>query len=175
MKFEVDARRIARISSLFCLTALAVAGYAQEAVDTSGDEAYDEIEVVAKAQLDDLRARLYESEVNVYKMFNELNDKNEFDVICAEKAPTGSHIKERYCEPRFVKELQSEAYREGRNNRISKSKYRKKQEEFAARMETLAHDHPDLLKALVEYSEAADHYDTEVDQRCVGRVAFCGQ
>ena len=72
------------------LCAIAVAAQAQESADSSSDEAYDEIEVVGKAQLDDLRNKLYESEVGVYNLFNDLNDENEFDVICLDKAPTSN-------------------------------------------------------------------------------------
>ena len=169
------AGRILSLAGGFCLAALAAASYAQEAADPAADEAYDEIEVVGKARLDTLRTRLYQSEVDVYDLFNDLNDQNEFDVLCVDHAPTGSHIKERYCEPRFVKELRSEAYRDGRNNRISQSKYRKKQEQFSEIMEQLANDNPALLKALVEYSEAADRYEAEFDQSCVGDVDYCSK
>lgn len=155
--------------AVILLMSIAPIGYAQSDAETAGpangSESIDEVVVVGEAQLDDLRLKLYTAEVEVYDLFNDLNDDNEFDVSCEQKAPVGSHIKQRYCQPRFVARLYNEALRERGSNRISPSQYNRKQEEFQAIMETLANENDDLLKALVDYGQAADRYDAALEAR----------
>ena len=159
-----------------CIVGLLLSAASADAQEDGAEEmTMEEIEVIAKAQLDSLRLQLYNAEINVYDIFNELNDDNEFDVDCEDKAPVGSHIKQRFCQPRFIEDLYNEAFRERNSNRISKSQLRRKQEEMAEIMETLANDSPELMQALVDYSVAADTYDKAYDERCTGNVGFCSK
>ena len=46
---------------------------------------------------------IVDEENKIFSMFNELNSDDDFDILCDNIAPTGSHIRQRVCEPRFVK------------------------------------------------------------------------
>lgn len=164
-----NKRLIPKFSTALSILITASLGYAQSEPGSSGASAdsavIDEVVVVGEATLDDLRLKLYSAETNVYDLFNDLNDQSEFDVICVKKAPVGTHIKQRYCEPKYVQQLSNEALRERRSNQVSKSQLRKKQEEFQSIMEELANENDELLLRLVEYSQAADRYDAAIDAR----------
>ena len=51
---------------------------------------------------------IVDEENKIFSMFNELNSDDKFDIFCDNIAPTGSHIKQRVCEPRFVTETRAQ-------------------------------------------------------------------
>ncbi len=64
----------------------------------------EEIRVIGARTFFSLRMQIVEEENKLYGIFNELNSNDDFDIECEKIAPTGTHISQRVCEPRFVKE-----------------------------------------------------------------------
>ena len=88
-----------------CLVALFVSALVhaqeQEQNEQDADEVMDEIVVVSKKSLDQLRVELWAAEDRAYELFNELNGDNDYDIHCYREVPTGSKILRRVCRTRF--------------------------------------------------------------------------
>jgi len=96
------------------------ASFAQEpeATETTatGIEArpIEEITVIGQKSLARLRLRITEKETEIYNFFNAQNSSDRMDIICSKRRPTGTHILQRECEPRFLKALRVEKTRDAR-------------------------------------------------------------
>ena len=71
------------------------------------DRPIEEIQVLGSRTLYSIRMEIVDEENKIFSMFNELNSDDGFDILCDNIAPTGSHIRERVCEPRFVTETRA--------------------------------------------------------------------
>ena len=71
------------------------------------DRPIEEIQVLGSRTLYSIRMEIVDEENKIFSMFNELNSDDDFDILCDNIAPTGSHIRERVCEPRFVTETRA--------------------------------------------------------------------
>ena len=67
----------------------------------------EEIQVLGTRTLYSIRMEIVDEENKIFSMFNELNSDDRFDIFCDNIAPTGSHIKQRVCEPRFVTDMRA--------------------------------------------------------------------
>lgn len=80
---------------------------ADEADETN--EVVDEITVMGVRDLGALRAELVRAENEVFNLYNELNDDDDYDIICKRVASIGSQIKKRVCQARIYRDALSEA------------------------------------------------------------------
>ena len=64
----------------------------------------EEITVVGQRSLARLRLRIDEKSDEIYSFFNDNNSDDRFDIICTRRRPTGSHILNRECEPKFLRD-----------------------------------------------------------------------
>ena len=71
------------------------------------DRPIEEIQVLGSRTLYSIRMEIVDEENKIFSMFNELNSDDDFDILCDNIAPTGSHIRQRVCEPRFVTETRA--------------------------------------------------------------------
>lgn len=72
--------------------------------------------VIEDLSVPQLRAEIEKIQTEFYRVFNTLNEDDEFDIVCQKFTPTGSNIPETGCEPNFVSERRGEnanAYRAG--------------------------------------------------------------
>ena len=74
----------------------------------------EEITVIGQRSLARLRLRIIEKEEEIYSFFNAQNTSDRLDIICTRRRPTGTYIKKRECEPRFLKSLRVEKTRDAR-------------------------------------------------------------
>ncbi len=74
----------------------------------------EEITVIGQKSLARLRLRIFEKEDEIYNFFNAQNSSDRMDIICSKRRPTGTHILQRECEPRFLKALRVEKTRDAR-------------------------------------------------------------
>ncbi len=73
------------------------------------DNAEDgEVVVIAELNRAEVTQFIEEAEDQLYAIFNANNDDDRFDIECGDFTPTGSHIKQRVCEPRFMREARAE-------------------------------------------------------------------
>ena len=73
----------------------------------ASDRPIEEIQVLGTRTLYSIRMEIVDEENKIFSMFNELNSDDRFDIFCDNIAPTGSHIKQRVCEPRFVTDMRA--------------------------------------------------------------------
>lgn len=74
-------------------------GGAAKAQDDAQDKEYVVLEDLSVSQL---RREIEKVENEYYRVFNFYTDDARLHVICGEYTPTGSHIPQRSCEPRFL-------------------------------------------------------------------------
>jgi len=68
-------------------------------------ELLEEITVVGEQNFISIRNRIERAEENLYGLFNELNSRDDFDIVCRVIRITNSRIPCRSCEPVFFTEL----------------------------------------------------------------------
>ena len=58
--------------------------------------------VIEDLSMSELRQQIDIVQKEFYRVFNTLNDDDEFDIICHRYTPTGTNISQEACEPQFV-------------------------------------------------------------------------
>jgi len=146
-------------------------GLASEVVEQDTSDTLDEIIVYGDQSLSALRHAVYRAEENFFNVFNSLNDDDEFDVHCFYETPSFTHIRRHVCRANFVIDATSA---EAANIRTQGPRWNPPPAEWAIEskkkrlgemLQALAFEHPELLRALNEYTEARQNLDAETDQR----------
>lgn len=78
--------------------------------------------VIEDLTVPQLRAEIEKIQTEYYRVFNSLNEDDDFDVVCQKFTPTGSNIPQVGCEPTFVTKRRSESagdYRTGGDDLLS--------------------------------------------------------
>ena len=83
-------------------------GLAAFFVSSTVNGAEEEQVVIEDLSVPQLRAEIEKIQTEFYRVFNTLNEDDEFDIICQKFTPTGSNISEVGCEPTFVSEHRGE-------------------------------------------------------------------
>lgn len=107
-------RRAFAVGALLC-SGVALQALAEEvdATESRAAETAIEEEVVVRGQRRSaLRAEIRLAEEAVYARFNEINSRDEFDIVCKDEAPMNSQIKRRVCWPKFWREAYAQAGRD---------------------------------------------------------------
>ena len=78
---------------------LGLAALSAAPVVNAAEEAQVVIEDLTVPQL---RAEIEKIQTEFYRVFNTLNENDEFDVVCQKFTPTGSNIPQVVCEPNFL-------------------------------------------------------------------------
>jgi hypothetical protein len=118
---------------------------------------------------------VYKSEENFFAAFNTLNEEEEFDVHCFFEVPSFTHIRRYVCRANFVKDASAAEYagwRRGQPTVPSLTVILQKKRLLGAKMELLAAEHPELLEALNEYTDAKQVLDFE-KKKCEGQWIVC--
>ena len=156
---------------------VATDGPSDEITAVATDEPIDEITVVGEKSVLKLKYEYELAEDNFYEMYNELNDDWEFDVICRNEAPTGSHIRRRICWPRYELELRTEEARSmlqrGAIDPAAGASAMAMSKRLKDKIAALAEEDPRLLEALVEYRDKYQAYESERKKNCRALIA-CG-
>ena len=125
----------------------------------------EEITVIGQQSLARLRRLVKEKEEKIFAFFNANNSSDRMDIICGKRAPTGTFIMRRVCEPRFLKDLRSEmarGFRRGFNSFYSRRDliyeaepdFEKLQNEMLLVMVT----NKDFAEMLVDLVDLSDNY-----------------
>ena len=78
----------------------------------ASDEPIEEITVVGPKTLLNLKFAAQRAEEDFFKLYNELNEDDEFDVFCDKDSNTYSRIKRRRCWSPFEREIEEDAMRD---------------------------------------------------------------
>ena len=133
----------------------------------------EEIIVIGESLLS-LKRQAIEAEDIRFKLFNSLNSRDEFDIICEYKARTeyNSRIKRRYCDPRYMWKAQADATFDYLVLGIPlPSDYQlavlnvHKTEALNKEMTELGMKHPSLAKAMINEIELKQRYTVERRER----------
>ena len=73
--------------------------------DEAGPERLEEIIVVGEQSFIAIRSQIERAEDRLYSLFNDLNSRDDFDIVCRTIQTTNSNIPRRICEPVFFSEL----------------------------------------------------------------------
>ena len=83
----------------------------QELQQTTSQRPIEEIQVIGERTLLTMRNEIIREEENLYRIFNELNSHDRFDITCKEERRVFSHIPARNCYPKFFTDLRMDSTR----------------------------------------------------------------
>ena len=136
----------------------------------------EEVIVIGQKPLIKLKHEMYRAEEALYDTFNSFNTDEGFKIRCRKEAITGSKIKQRVCRPDFVGDLLAEATQRmmwGQGYIYPAAQIKKGNERLLAKMTETALEQPEMLNALVKYTEARKTLESERKRRCTGWFKFC--
>ena len=81
----------------------------QELQQTTSQRPIEEIQVIGERTLLTMRNEIIREEENLYRIFNELNSHDRFDITCKEERRVFSHIPARNCYPKFFTDLRMDS------------------------------------------------------------------
>ncbi len=105
-------RALACVAVLACIGAMRIAGAGEQqpaATPVVADELVLDEAVVKGTRLWKLRQDMVKTEEQFYKLFNELNKEDDYDVHCQMEAPLGTRLKKRVCRIAFYEDAEAEA------------------------------------------------------------------
>ena len=85
----------------------------QEPQENVSQRPIEEIQVTGERTLLTMRNEIIREEENLYRIFNELNSHDRFDITCKEERRVYSHIPARNCLPKFFTDLRMDTTRFG--------------------------------------------------------------
>jgi len=136
----------------------------------------EEVIVYGSKPLIKLKHEMYRAEETLYSTFNSFITDDDFKIRCRKEAITGSKIKRRVCRPNFVGNLLAEATQMmmwGQGYVYPAAKIQEGNERLLAIMTETALEQPEMLNALVKYTEARETLESERKRRCTGWFRFC--
>ena len=157
-----------RLAWMMCMLSVASLAQSDDVPPDETNTTIDEITVMGVRELGQLRAELVRAEDYVYTMYNELNDDDDYDIICKLQAPIGSQIKRRVCQARLYRDgLAAETVDDDNNTLIVAPKLSKKKHSQILRdkMRKVASENPQLVVALRKRLELQQRFDRERDKR----------
>ena len=83
----------------------------QESQENVSQRPIEEIQVTGERTLLTMRNEIIREEENLYRIFNELNSHDRFDITCKEERRVFSHILARNCLPKFFTDLRMDTTR----------------------------------------------------------------
>ena len=83
----------------------------QESQQTASQRPIEEIQVTGERTLLTMRNEIIREEENLYRIFNELNSHDRFDITCKEERRVFSNIPARNCLPKFFTDLRMDTTR----------------------------------------------------------------
>ena len=149
----------------------------QEVAQTPA-ETIEEIVVYGDKSLGNLRREVYRTEENFFAVFSSLNDEEEYDIRYFYEMPSFTHIRRHVCRANFVTNATSA---EAKGWRTEGPRYpvvpartviMQKKRHLGEKMEKLAAEHPELLEALNEYTNAKQVLQSE-KKKCEGQLVVC--
>ena len=84
-------------SSIFITLVFIVSGFSNLALSAEQEQI-----VIEDLTLSELNEEIEIVQKEIRRVFNTMNDDDEFDIICHTFTPTGSNISQEACEPQFV-------------------------------------------------------------------------
>jgi hypothetical protein len=136
----------------------------------------EEVIVWGSKSLIDLKLEMIEAEDTLFELFNSFNTNDEFDVHCYREAPVGSRIKQRVCRTNIQRRLlrsASQRMMAGEPYVFPATEIKHAEKRLLENMTETALEQPEMLKALMQATEARKALESERERRCEGKFLFC--
>lgn len=174
---------IRRATLVFALCLPLCAQAQQEAPAQDLQDPPEEVLIIGKRYLLQLRLQMVEAEKNAYAIFNQFNDEKRFKISCSIHEPTGTRFKKQICQPDFERAATTahgqaflENYRayldpdtDDHTSVLSPPQevvIASQQKEYKKKLRQVAEQNPEFLQALIQYSEIREQYEEAI--RTVG-------
>jgi len=141
-----------------------------ETVEQETPETIEEIVVYGDKPLHALRREVYRVEESFFELYSSLNQDDDFDVRCYYEVPSFTHIRRHVCRAKFVVDATSAEAGRLLGKAVGPAvpaevAIEAKKERFREVIETLVAEHPELLQALGEYTNARQVLESEKERR----------
>lgn len=143
-------------------------GSAQTEDAPGGEETIDEIKVMGARSLALMRREVVDAEDRVFELFNELNEDDDYDIICKRETRIGSQLPRRICQTRIYREQLSRVTNDEELGLLPVSnmtRNSRSQQTVIDKMRALAAAHPELLDALRYRRQLEKRYEEEHARR----------
>jgi hypothetical protein len=159
------------------LTALGAPALGQDAEAAPVPQIAGADEVIVRGRTGDrMRIELERVENAFYERFNALNSRDEFDIVCLNEAPAGSHMPVRECLPEFALTAERRAAQEtlramqgigggSSNTQIHFMRLEQKGAELIEEMQRLAREDEQLMRELTRLAELKQAVGGRVGKR----------
>lgn len=167
----MDASKLIVSFALSVLTLHSVAAQPADKADlpeAGKDEILEEIVVIGDRSTYTLRQMIIRAEDRIYDLFNTLNDDKKYDIFCYMEAPINSHIKRRYCRPKFVDEATADEARSFMDGTPGVDIYARIAQDNAVLRKKIAvimNENPEFLEAVIKYAELKSEVRKEINHR----------
>lgn len=138
---------------------------AEEEPGISNEESViDEITVIGERDLLALRVEITRAEDEIFSIFNELNEDDDYDMICETERPVGTRIARRVCRARLFREKMAEDARRAMDGdvmtgpMIDTEKHNKILQE---KLRSMALESPEFAEALQKRYALRQKYEQE--------------
>ena len=134
-------------------------------------EPIEEIVIYGDKPLHALRREVYRAEENFFEKFSSINEDDDYDVRCFYEVPSFTHIRRHVCRANFVIEATSKesaaAFSEqvGAFSRPAAFEIDRKRERLRELMEAMIAENPELLQALIEYTDRKQTLEAGKERR----------
>jgi len=169
-----ETRKILVMSMLLgmCLPQVAVTQEDGPEATAESDE-IDEIVVLGARSLTLLRQEVVVAEDRFFDLYNELNEDDDYDIVCESRRPIGTRIQVRECKAQFVRDAEYEATQDAlqfsdspanvtaRPIRTSSKDY----EILDEKLKSFAVSSPELREALMDYDNLNKKYADEHEKK----------
>ncbi len=141
-----------------------------ETVEQESSETIEEIVVYGDKPLHALRREVYRVEESFFDLYSSLNQDDDFDVRCYYEVPSFTHIRRHVCRAKFVVDATSAEAARFLGKAVGPAvpaevAIEAKKERFREVIEALVAEHPELLQALGEYTNARQILESEKERR----------
>ena len=141
-----------------------------ETVEQESSETIEEIVVYGEKPLHALRREVYRVEESFFDLYSSLNQDDDFDVRCYYEVPSFTHIRRHVCRAKFVVDATSAEAGRLLGKAVGPAVpadvvIEGKKEKFREVIEALVAEHPELLQALGEYTNARQILESEKERR----------
>jgi len=127
----------------------------------------EEVIVIGQRPISFIRKEIIRAEDLLFDTFNELNNDDDYDMVCEKVAPIGSQLKRRVCLGRFVQEAETDAFLDFSDNNyapVNWARMRMKSKRQMEIMAAVATENPQFLNLLKKRWALIQVYDSRVEQ-----------
>ena len=133
-------------------------------------EPIEEITVYGDKPIHALRREVYRAEENFFDVFSSINEDDDYDVRCFYEVPSFTHIRRHVCRAKFVIDAtsrESAAFlgQVGAMSQPATFEIERKKERLRELMETMIAEHPELLQALIEYTDRKQILEAQKERK----------